>query len=46
MKTFKQISAQCERIMSLYLKGYGSKNMLEKVEDIFFRVYNENAAAR
>ncbi len=39
MKTFKQISAQCERIAKLYLKGYGTKKMYEKVEEIFFRVY-------
>lgn len=39
MKTYKQISAQCERIISLYLKGYGTKRMYEKVEGIFFKVY-------
>lgn len=41
MKTFRQISAQCERIMSLYLKGFGSKKMIEKVEEIFFSAYSE-----
>lgn len=40
MKTFKQISKQCERIARLYLKGYGTKKMYENVEDIFFRAYN------
>lgn len=40
MKTFKEISAQCERIMDLYLKGYGTKKRIEKVEEIFFRIYN------
>lgn len=39
MKTFKQISAQCERIANLYLKGYGTKKMYERVEEIFFRIY-------
>lgn len=36
MKTFKQISAQIERIYSLYLKGYGTKKMLETAENFFF----------
>lgn len=39
MKTFKQISEQCERIAKLYLRGYGTKRMYEKVEEIFFRNY-------
>lgn len=43
MKTFKEISQQCERIASLYLKGYGTKKMIERVEDIFFKVYNAQA---
>lgn len=43
MKTFKEISAQCERIAKLYLKGYGTKRMYEKVEEIFFRAYSMSA---
>lgn len=39
MKTAKEIYAQCERIMSLFLKGYGSKKMIDKVEEIFFKTY-------
>lgn len=39
MKTFKQISAQCERISRLYLQGFGTKKMIEKVEEIFFNAY-------
>lgn len=39
MKTFRQISQQCERIMSMYLKGYGTETMRERVESIFFKVY-------
>ena len=35
MKTFKQIAEQCERIYSLYLKGYGSTKMIEKAEKFF-----------
>lgn len=40
MKTFKQIAAQCERIASLYAKGYGTEKMLEKAERIFFSRQN------
>jgi hypothetical protein len=40
MKSFKQISAQVERIYSLYLKGYGTKKMLEKAESFFFSQQN------
>ena len=40
MKTFEQISQQCERIANLYLKGYGTKKMLERAEDIFFKLYS------
>lgn len=39
MKTFKEISAQCERIAKLYLKGYGTQKMIEKCEEIFFKAY-------
>lgn len=39
MKTFKQISDQCERIAKLYMKGFGTKKMYEKVEEIFFTAY-------
>ena len=35
MKTFKEISAQLERVYSLYLKGYGTKKMLETAEKFF-----------
>lgn len=36
MKTAKQIASQCERIMRLYLAGYGTRKMIERVEEIFF----------
>lgn len=39
MKNFKEISAQCERIAKLYYKGFGTKKMIEKVEEIFFNAY-------
>lgn len=35
MKTFKQVSTQLERIYSLYLKGFGTKKMLETAERFF-----------
>lgn len=35
-KTAKQIASQCERIMLLYLAGYGTKKMIKRVEEIFF----------
>ena len=35
-KNFKEIAAQCERIFSLYAKGFGTKKMLETAERIFF----------
>jgi hypothetical protein len=39
MKSYEKIAAQCERIMAMYLKGYGTQKMIEKVERIFFKVY-------
>lgn len=35
MKTFNEISSQLERIYKLYLKGYGTKKMLETAEKVF-----------
>jgi len=35
MKSFKEISTQLERIYKLYLKGYGTKKMLESAESFF-----------
>ena len=35
-KTAKQIAIQCERIMRLYLLGYGTSEMIKRVEEIFF----------
>lgn len=39
-KSFNQIAAQVERIYSLYLKGYGTKRMLETAERFFFSQQN------
>lgn len=44
MKTFKQIAEQCERIARLYNKGFGTKKMLEKAENIFFSFQNVGLA--
>ncbi len=38
MKNFMQICAQLERIHKLYCKGYGSRQMIEKCEKIFFSI--------
>ena len=35
MKTFSEISNQLERIYKLYLKGFGTKKMLETAERFF-----------
>ena len=39
-KNFSQIATQVERIYSLYLKGYGTKRMLEKAESYLFGIQN------
>ncbi len=40
-KSFKQISAQMERIYKLYYnKGFGSEKLLEKAESYMFRIKN------
>lgn len=39
-KSFKVISDQLERIYKLYLKGYGTKAMLDKAESFMFRQSN------
>lgn len=35
MKSFKQIADQVERVYTLYLKGYGTKAMMERAERFF-----------
>ena len=41
-KTFKDVSVQCERIITMHLQGFGTDAMLEKVEKIFFKVMKKN----
>ena len=42
IKTFNDISLQCERIFTLHIKGYGSNKMYEVCEEIFFKVLKKN----
>ena len=37
-KTYKEISIQCERISTLYLKGYGTEAMYQKCETIYLKI--------
>lgn len=40
MKSFKQLCAQLERIYALYLKGYGSKKLVERAEQFLCGMQN------
>ena len=42
VKTFQQISIQCERILTMHFHGYGTKTMIERVETIFFKEMKKN----
>lgn len=42
IKSFNDISIQCERIFSLHLHGYGTEQMIEKCEAIFFKAMKKN----
>ena len=42
VKTFKDISIQCERISTMYLNGHGTDKMYEMVQDIYFKVVKAN----
>ena len=42
VKTFNDISLQCERIFTLHIHGYGSDKMYEVCEEIFFKVLKKN----
>ena len=39
-KTFKQCADQLERIYRLYLRGFGTKNLLEKAERFMYETKN------
>lgn len=42
VKTFKEISVQCERIFTMHLKGYGTSHMIEICETIYFKLLKTN----
>jgi hypothetical protein len=43
VKTFNDISVQCERIFTLHISnGCGTEKMYEMVEEIFFNVLKKN----
>ena len=42
IKTFKDVSIQCERIFTLHNNGYGTANMIERCEIIFFSQMKKN----
>ena len=43
VKTFNEISAQCERIFTLHISnGCGTEKMFEMVEEIFFKALKKN----
>ena len=42
IKTWKEVSIQVERIVTLYYKGYGSEKMFHTCENIYFREYEKN----
>ena len=42
VKTWKEVSIQVERIVTLYYKGYGSEKMFHTCENIYFREYEKN----
>ena len=39
-KSFKQATEQLERIYKLYLKGFGTKQMMQKAESFMFGIQN------
>ena len=39
-KTFKQCADQLERIYRLYLRGFGTKNLLERAERFMYKKIN------
>jgi hypothetical protein len=43
VKSFKEISIQCERIFTLHIsKGCGTDKMFETCESIYFKVLQKN----
>lgn len=43
VKSFKEISIQCERIFTLHISnGYGTEKMYQKCETLYFKVLQKN----
>lgn len=42
IKSFKDVSIQMERIITLYNQGYGNKKIYEFCEQVYFKLLNEN----
>lgn len=41
-KSFKDVSIQMERIITLYYQGYGSEKMYEFCEQLYFKLLKQN----
>jgi hypothetical protein len=41
-KTFKDVSVQCERIVTMHLRGYGTDKMYEFCERVYFKLLTTN----
>lgn len=42
IKSFRDISLQCERIFTLHINGYGTDKMYRLCESIYFKVLEKN----
>ena len=42
VKSFKDVSIQMERIITLYYQGYGNERMYEFCEQVYFKLWKEN----
>ena len=42
IKSFKDVSIQMERIITLYNQGYGNKRIYEFCEQVYFKLLKEN----
>jgi len=42
VKTFKDVSIQLERIVTLYMNGYGNDRMMGFCEEVYFKALKKN----
>ena len=42
VKTFQDVSIQCERIITMHLHGYGTDKMIKRCETIYFKLLKKN----